>query len=498
MKTDLVILLASLFLTTSLLSACKKDKGKKDEEPEAPAYALNFYRPSQASDGQQLQSSLLSGNMQLLSFGAFDETGKPQPSKSLLILEKGAEEEGVVLFSEDKEPAFVYQIDAETGLKKPSVVEFEKLSDHSFYMRIYHYDWTNRLGTLLFETLIEEANGNTTSSPIFTISQPDLQNLTGKVRPGFVSNYRKTNRGFSKPLPRLRSLMSSGKIMQTKASDIPRVSIDAVESFKQDFDQFRNSDISRMLGDLSKGGNILIAAGITAALISSPVTGSLFVLAGAALSYPALVNNILISDNYTNMIKEVTRRADEVGQFAGRAMQIGNNTVSSFSGYDFSLPLHIMEGFDDDFANLSTWMDNIVELTVENVALDDLPDSEGVLQFGLSWNTNATDIDLWVTEPSGNVIYFDNPQSDTGGYLDRDDTDGYGPENIYFMDNIPNGKYLVQVHYYDPESGPSTNYTVKVTNGLGFSKTYQGTLAGMDELDNVVTIVKSASSISIQ
>lgn len=77
------------------------------------------------------------------------------------------------------------------------------------------------------------------------------------------------------------------------------------------------------------------------------------------------------------------------------------------------------------------------------------------IRVQLTWDMNQTDVDLWVTEPSGEKVYFANPVSDAGGVLDVDDVDGYGPEN-YTIQSPPEGEYLVQVHYYsDHGQGPS-------------------------------------------
>ena len=141
-----------------------------------------------------------------------------------------------------------------------------------------------------------------------------------------------------------------------------------------------------------------------------------------------------------------------------------------------------------------------LDLFIRAVDLNDLPDLGGVLQFALSWETDSTDIDLWVTDPSGEIISYRNTNSISGGYLDRDDTDGFGPENIYWLNNIPDGTYTVQVHYFGPRllSAPATPYTVKLTNGIGFARTITGVLQGVGDLHHVATVVKNGSDITIQ
>lgn len=118
----------------------------------------------------------------------------------------------------------------------------------------------------------------------------------------------------------------------------------------------------------------------------------------------------------------------------------------------------------------------------------------GQFQVTLAWDTTA-DVDLHLTEPDGNKIYYAAPNSAAGdGYLDRDDTDGFGPENIYFEENIPAGEYTVEVHMFSGLSDElPTDYTVTVKQG-GSVDTFTGTLVEDDETDLITTLSHSGSS----
>jgi len=110
----------------------------------------------------------------------------------------------------------------------------------------------------------------------------------------------------------------------------------------------------------------------------------------------------------------------------------------------------------------------------------------GDVQITLTWD-NTADLDLHVFDPSDEEIYWLNTNSNSGGALDVDDIDGYGPENIYWPQNsAPNGNYKVYVHHYVwSNSGyPTTsNYTVLV-NAFGQIKKYTGEIS----LDKTVEI----------
>lgn len=116
----------------------------------------------------------------------------------------------------------------------------------------------------------------------------------------------------------------------------------------------------------------------------------------------------------------------------------------------------------------------------------------GDLQINLTWDTNDTDIDLHVLDPKGEEIYYQNDRSSTGGELDRDDTDGFGPENIFWSNQLPDGDYNIWVIYYD-SSGPRTNYYVTV-NATRSVKTYTGELTSSGRRKDVVTIRKQGNS----
>ncbi|MCB0521668.1 MAG: hypothetical protein H6577_19810 [Lewinellaceae bacterium] len=116
----------------------------------------------------------------------------------------------------------------------------------------------------------------------------------------------------------------------------------------------------------------------------------------------------------------------------------------------------------------------------------------GALQISLSWDT-PTDQDLHVVDPSGYEIYYGDTYSSTGGQLDRDDLDGYGPENIFWLSDAPDGKYEVSVDDYEGTFSPNTVYVT--VNGGGKSKTFTATTQN-GSTAQIVTIVKSGESFS--
>ncbi len=120
-----------------------------------------------------------------------------------------------------------------------------------------------------------------------------------------------------------------------------------------------------------------------------------------------------------------------------------------------------------------------------NVTLSALAYGYGAIQITLNWDNNA-DLDLYVIDPYGEQIYWKHDFSSSNGTLDVDNTDGLGPENIYWRNLAPDGDYEIYVHHYDWEEAgrpQSSNYTVLV-NAFGNFKKYHGSI----DLDETIHI----------
>jgi tetratricopeptide (TPR) repeat protein len=91
------------------------------------------------------------------------------------------------------------------------------------------------------------------------------------------------------------------------------------------------------------------------------------------------------------------------------------------------------------------------------------------LRVSMTWNTDATDIDLWVIEPDGTKCFYQNRNTKNGGELSQDMTQGYGPER-YQMKKAAPGEYRIVAHYYrgNPNLlGGETHLNVTVTRFAG-------------------------------
>ena len=85
----------------------------------------------------------------------------------------------------------------------------------------------------------------------------------------------------------------------------------------------------------------------------------------------------------------------------------------------------------------------------------------------LTWDADMTDIDLHVTEPSGETAYYGHNLTTIGGLVSRDFTQGYGPEE-YCLHKAMSGTYKIEATYYGSQAaqlmGPVTVQAEVITH----------------------------------
>jgi tetratricopeptide (TPR) repeat protein len=85
----------------------------------------------------------------------------------------------------------------------------------------------------------------------------------------------------------------------------------------------------------------------------------------------------------------------------------------------------------------------------------------------MTWHADNTDIDLWVTEPSGEKAFYDHNRTTIGGLVSRDFTQGYGPEE-YMVRRAAHGTYKIEANYFGSRAtrllGPVTVQVDVLTN----------------------------------
>jgi len=69
------------------------------------------------------------------------------------------------------------------------------------------------------------------------------------------------------------------------------------------------------------------------------------------------------------------------------------------------------------------------------------------LRVVIDWNHNDTDIDLHIIDPNNEECYFSHPDTEMGGKMSSDMTQGFGPEQ-FVLANAKRGTYFVSLDYY--------------------------------------------------
>lgn len=102
-----------------------------------------------------------------------------------------------------------------------------------------------------------------------------------------------------------------------------------------------------------------------------------------------------------------------------------------------------------------------VKLNLENIDKRLIFGMPVDIRIVLNWDTDNSDMDLWVTDPYGERCFYQNTQTHIGGLISRDFTGGYGPEE-YLIKNAVTGKYKIQANYFGSReqtlTGPTTVY----------------------------------------
>lgn len=111
------------------------------------------------------------------------------------------------------------------------------------------------------------------------------------------------------------------------------------------------------------------------------------------------------------------------------------------------------------------------------------------LRVALSWDSDNSDMDLWVTDPNGEKCFYSHTLTYQGGLISDDFTGGYGPEEFILRDAKP-GKYKVEAHYFGDRQQivtGATTLSLRLSTGWGSRR----------QQDQVVTLRLSGKDESV-
>jgi hypothetical protein len=142
---------------------------------------------------------------------------------------------------------------------------------------------------------------------------------------------------------------------------------------------------------------------------------------------------------------------------------------------------------------------NALDDDCNGVIDDECGYESGSVQITVGWNSGA-DIDLYVTDPSGSTLYYNeqHDRSSIGGHLDhsargdcRREQRNSRIENAYWPAPMRPGKYRVALHYFSPcDQGASTEATLSVVVDSELVGTYRYRLEPEQRIDALSFEVK--------
>ena len=119
----------------------------------------------------------------------------------------------------------------------------------------------------------------------------------------------------------------------------------------------------------------------------------------------------------------------------------------------------------------------------------------GDVQVTLLWDS-VNDLDLWVTDPAGETIFYSHDRSASNGELDVDANPGCGGvtsspvENIFWpTGDAPQGTYKVSVQYFRVcQPAAWTPFTIRLLVD-GQIQTFEGAASTENELIEITTFI---------
>ncbi len=172
---------------------------------------------------------------------------------------------------------------------------------------------------------------------------------------------------------------------------------------------------------------------------------------------------------------------DEVGQYRSGAIDALNEAITEASTVKDDL-LAKQEDLDEAKNKLT---DAITSFEAKRVSqldklIADAGGQIGPVTVSLAWNT-TDDLDLHVTSPEGDTVYYMNRKGTSGGYLDVDmQAENFveNPiENIYWT-APPHGTYTVSVNRFSRRTEGDVSFKIRVITD-GEAKIYEASISGI-------------------
>ncbi|MFT5526212.1 MAG: Ca-activated chloride channel family protein, partial [Pirellulaceae bacterium] len=169
----------------------------------------------------------------------------------------------------------------------------------------------------------------------------------------------------------------------------------------------------------------------------------------------------------------------------GQTTESSDKGARAFSDYQRAVSLLnevIVGTWDDRFPGIETIALMELNQLIARAGRLDFADGKGLqanvdprllklldvdIRILISWDTDLTDIDAWIIEPSGEKCFYSHNRTTIGGMMTQDFTQGYGPE-VYNLRKAMPGKYQIKAHFYGSSqqtlTGGTTIAATVITN----------------------------------
>jgi hypothetical protein len=147
--------------------------------------------------------------------------------------------------------------------------------------------------------------------------------------------------------------------------------------------------------------------------------------------------------------------------------------------WTLTAPVELSAGFEvPGLADLSIPQQTVLSRSLPLAQAErdrDSVSAAGTERARVTWDTDATDVDLHVWDEAGHHAWFMAPKGVPGGELAEDDRYGFGPE--HFLDSADGRTLTYGLCYFDDAGGVATMVTARIADPGGGVRQFKRTLA---------------------
>jgi hypothetical protein len=221
---------------------------------------------------------------------------------------------------------------------------------------------------------------------------------------------------------------------------------------------------------LGSGSYIIQIVAISGATTTAGPTATFVIGGGGPAALPftnvmnaPVINGSTVTLSWSAIVNAASYEVEAVVQATGQTflLPVGNQTTLTVPNVPFGNYIVRVRG--RNALGVGQFSNQII--VVVGVIL-----GTGDLQVTLTWNT-PTDIDLHVIEPNGTHVFYASRNGITAR-LDVDDTNGFGPENIFVgAANAAPGTYQIYIVHFSGSVPTTSTIAVNLRPGTPTAQT---------------------------